>query len=428
MRILFTTYSQRTHLFSMVPMAWALRAAGHDVRVACQPRFAAEITQAGLTAVPVARHDTSWHRLAEVHPDHAEPGLPAPYDTAVMQPPDMSWDAIRHGYRFMIALWHKVNNFPLIGGLVEFARRWQPDLVVWEPTTHAGAIAAEACGAAHARLLWSIDVFGVTRTNYLRMLAEQAPWDQSDPFADWIGGYARKYGVEFTESLTTGHFTIDQLPASLRMEAEGVTYLPVRYTPYGGPSVVPTWLQAQPERTRIALTLGSTATDQFTGYAFDLGDILRELATLDVEVVATIAESEQPKLGRLPGNVRLVSYVPLDALAATCAVVINHTGPGTFLTTARHGVPQLHLPWDFDEPELADRSARVGGSLMLHAHEVTATVVRDRVRRLLHEPRFRQGAQRLRTDILALPSPHELVGPIEELTIRHRAAALGGRP
>ena len=86
MRVLFTTYSQRTHLFSMVPMAWALRTAGHDVRFACQPKFAQEVTQAGLTAVPVGRGDTSWHRLAEVHPDLSEPGLPAPYDTAVMQP------------------------------------------------------------------------------------------------------------------------------------------------------------------------------------------------------------------------------------------------------------------------------------------------------------------------------------------------------
>jgi glycosyltransferase (activator-dependent family) len=420
MRVLFTTYSQRTHLFSMVPLAWALRTAGHDVRFACQPQFADTITQAGLTAVPVARHDTSWHRLAEVHPALSEPGLPSPYDTAVMQPPDMSWDDIRHGYKFMIALWHKVNNFPLISGLVEYARHWQPDLVVWEPTTHAGAIAAEACGAAHARLMWSIDVFAVARANYVRLLSEQALWDQTDPFADWIGGYARKYGIEHSEDLATGHFTIDQLPDSLRMEADGLNYLPVQYTPYGGPAVIPKWLHAPPSRPRVAFTLGSTAIDSSTGYAFDLTEILAQLASLDVEVVATIAESEQHKLGRLPSNVRLVSYVPLDALAASCSVVVNHAGPGTFLTTARHGVPQLHLPWDFDEPELADRSARAGGAMVLQAHEVTPAAVRDRVRRLLTESRFRAGAERLREDILALPTPGELVGRIEELTTKHR--------
>jgi glycosyltransferase (activator-dependent family) len=419
MRILFTTYSQRTHLFSMVPLAWALRTAGHDVRVACQPRFAAEITGAGLTAVPVAKHDTSWHRLAEVHSDHEDPDLPAPYDSAVMRDEDMSWEEMRHGYKVMIALWHKVNNFPLIAGLVEFARAWQPDLVVWEPTTHAGAIAAEACGAAHARLMWSIDVFGAARAAYLRTMAAQASWDRSDPFADWLGGYARKYGLEYTERMATGDFTVDQLPDSLRLEAPGVEYLPVQYTPYGGPSVVPKWLHEPPSRPRIAFTLGSTAIEKSTGYAFDLTGILRQLSTLDVEVVATIAESEQHKLGELPANVRLVSFVPLDALAATCSLVINHAGPGTLLTTARHGVPQLHLPWDFDEPELARRSALAGASMMLEAHEVTPATVLDRARRLLNERRFRQGAHLLRGDIYALPTPNELVRRIEELTRKH---------
>jgi glycosyltransferase (activator-dependent family) len=415
MRILFTTYSQRTHLFSMVPLAWALRTAGHEVRFACQPRFADEVTRTGLTAVPVDGHDTTWHRLAEANPDHAEPGLPAPYDTAVMRPQDISRAAMLTGYRFMLALWHKVNNFPLIDGLVSYARQWQPDLVIWEPTTHAGALAAEACGAAHARLMWSIDVFGVTRENYLRVKGEQP-----DPLADWLGGYARKYGFDFTENLVTGQFTIDPLPDCLRMEAEGLHYLPYQYMPYGGTAVIPKWLHARPERPRVALTLGSTATEQFTGYTVDLAGTLRRLSELDIEVVATIAESEQHKLGTLPDNVRLVSYVPLDALAATCSVVINHTGPGTFLTTARHGVPQLNLPWDFDEPELARRSAQVGGSLMLQGGEVTGTAVIEGVRALLHDPAYQRGAQQLRSDIFALPTPNELVGQLEELAIKHR--------
>jgi UDP:flavonoid glycosyltransferase YjiC (YdhE family) len=37
----------------VVAVAWALRAAGHDVRVAAQPDLADAIVQAGLTAVPV---------------------------------------------------------------------------------------------------------------------------------------------------------------------------------------------------------------------------------------------------------------------------------------------------------------------------------------------------------------------------------------
>ena len=55
----------------MVPLAWALRAAGHDVRVAVQPSFAATVTSAGLTAVPVGRDRSTW-RLAGMFPEETE--------------------------------------------------------------------------------------------------------------------------------------------------------------------------------------------------------------------------------------------------------------------------------------------------------------------------------------------------------------------
>lgn len=60
MRILFATYSEKTHFLSMVPLAWALRSAGHDVRVASQPELVDVITTAGLPAVPVGEDHKLW--------------------------------------------------------------------------------------------------------------------------------------------------------------------------------------------------------------------------------------------------------------------------------------------------------------------------------------------------------------------------------
>ncbi len=36
MRVLFTTYAEKTHFLAMAPLAWALRTAGHEVVVASQ--------------------------------------------------------------------------------------------------------------------------------------------------------------------------------------------------------------------------------------------------------------------------------------------------------------------------------------------------------------------------------------------------------
>ena len=61
MRVLFVSLSEKSHVYLMVPLAWALSAAGHDVRVASYPLAVETITRAGLTAVPVGT-DHGVHR------------------------------------------------------------------------------------------------------------------------------------------------------------------------------------------------------------------------------------------------------------------------------------------------------------------------------------------------------------------------------
>jgi glycosyltransferase (activator-dependent family) len=421
MRILFTVIPERTTFLHTVPLAWALRAAGHEVVVASAPSFAGTITQAGLTAVPVGRDASIW-RVDGLEPEKLEQsrdGLPTPWNV-VVDPAAVTWLDQLYGHFNAVEHGHKPENFPIVAGVVEFGRHWQPDLVIWEPLSYVGAIAAEACGAVHARMLWSIDVLGVTRDHYLRLRDAQPPDERADPLAEWLGGYGRKYGFEFTEHLATGHFTIDQMPPSVRLAADRLDYVPIQYIPYGGPAVVPRWLQVAPERPRIGLTLGTTATERFGGYSFSVSSALDALSDLDVEVVATIADAERGKLGPVPGNARIIPFAPLAALAASCSVMINHCGPGTFLTTARGGVPQLHLPLDFDEPELARRSAVQGGALTLHGQPVTGDTIRDAVLRLLGEPGFGERATALRDEVRAMPAPAALVPELEELTVKHR--------
>ncbi|RZQ61160.1 activator-dependent family glycosyltransferase [Amycolatopsis suaedae] len=420
MRVLFTTYPERTIFQPMVPLAWALRTAGHDVRVASQPSFAGEITQAGLTAVPIGRqHTNTLRRLAEANPELAEAervGLPSPYDAAAPGEQPITFDRMVSGYRNVLEIWHKQNNFPLITGLVEFARQWEPDLIIWEPHTYAGPIAAKACGAAHGRLLWSVDIFGVTRERFLDLKPDQGP----DPLADWLGSYGRRYGFEFSEDMATGQFSIDPLPESIRLDS-GLDKLPMRYVPYNGAAVAPSWLRTPPAKPRVALTLGTSATEIFTGYTVSVQDILDALAGLDVEIVATVAESKQGELERVPDGTRLVSYVPLHDLAPTCSVIVNHAGPGTVLTTAVNATPQLTMPYEFDEPELARQVAQRGAALTVVGDQDAGRGIRDNVLRLLSEPSFAADAAGLAAEMAALPSPNELVEPLEQLATKYRA-------
>lgn len=421
MRILLTTYREKTFLYHLVPLAWALRTAGHEVLVACQPGFADEVTRAGLTAAPVG-HDRDFWRITSSRPERlaeVRVGIMSPYD-AFSDPARATWEHLRPGMHEAVWGWHRTSNFPVVAGLVDLARHWYPDLVVWEPLSFAGAIAAKACGAASARILWGVDVFGGVRRQYLRLRDEQPPGERADPFADWFAGYGRRHGFDFSEDMVTGHFTVDHVPGSLQIEADGLDYLRMRYVPHGGPAVVPPWLQEPAGRPRVAVTMGLSATEIFDGYHVSPSDLLDALADLDVEVVATVPDPQAAGLRRVPDNTRLVPRVPLLALAPTCAAAVHHAGLGTLATFAAHGVPQLTIPYHFDEPIFASGLAVQGAGLSIDPGAATADTVRAGVLRLLTEEGFRRGAAGLRDEIEELPTPNRVVPQLEALVTKHR--------
>lgn len=111
MRVLFVTLPRRERLFNLVPVGWALRAAGHEVQIASEPDFAATIVRTGIVAV--AMEDA---------------------------PARMS-----------------VADQGVVDALVEYTGLWLPDLIVWDECTLVGAVAARAAGVPSARIRTGAD-------------------------------------------------------------------------------------------------------------------------------------------------------------------------------------------------------------------------------------------------------------------------------
>ncbi|MGF1646446.1 MAG: nucleotide disphospho-sugar-binding domain-containing protein [Kineosporiaceae bacterium] len=415
MRVLVAACSERTQAMPMVPIAWALRCAGHDVLTASQPELVDTIADAGLPVVSVGRN-LPLYRLWR----HDQSGGHAPTELNLAEPDTpVSFAVLRDGYRDHVQWWWRSINEPMIADLVTLCRQWRPDLVIWEAVTYAGAVAARATGTPHARFLWTADVFALMRRRFLAEAAGQDPPERTDPLAAWLTACVERFGAGFDEELVTGQSTITFLPPSLRRaDPSGIDYLPVRFVPYNGRAVLPAWLRDPPERRRVAVTLGTSAIERFGRYVVPVKDILEGLAELDVEVVATIADQEHDGLGTVPRNVRLTSYVPLDALAASCHVVIDHGGPGTVCTVLTHGVPQLVVPEEFDAPLLAGLLADTGAAERMTPEEATAGAVRDATARLLDDPRPRAAAAALREEARAMPSPRQLVSDLVSLAGR----------
>ncbi|GLY68972.1 activator-dependent family glycosyltransferase [Amycolatopsis taiwanensis] len=408
MRVLFTTWAASAHLYNFVPLAWAFVTAGHEVRIASQPALADTLAATGLPGVTLGS-DVDVFGLN----DRAG-GAEKPVEIFRHHPDSLSWDEMRHGYElFRYAM--EAFNDPLVDDLVTFARDWRPDLVVWDPLTFAGAVAARACGAADARLLMGLDVWTPMRQRYLKLLQEKPAAQRVDPVGDWLAETLDRFGLAFEEEAVTGRWTIDQLPADLRCSATP-GLVPMRYVPINGNAVVPAWLSEPPAAPRICLSLGISR-----GEFRDLrkitekqaADIVAALADLDVEVVATLPPDV---IDPVPPNTRVVPYVPLHALLPTCAVMVSHAGTGTSSNALLSGVPQVLAPSDFDTPLRAGRLVELGAALTVGFDDITGAEVRDAVRRILADESFQDSARRLRHQVLAEPSPAEVAALLARWT------------
>lgn len=409
MRVLVASFAHRSHFQGMVPMAWALVAAGHDVRVASHPALAGTITSAGLPAVPVGVD----HRLFDITPEAAAEvhRYSNDLDFSRRGAELESWEFL-HGMASANVRWVDpvINNDEFIDALVDVAVRWRPDLVLWEPLTFAGAIAARACGAAHARLVWGSDLGGLFRTRFTALRDGRPAGDRPDPLGEWLTDVGSRFGVGFGEDLAVGQWTVDQSPARFQLET-GLETLHFWSIPYNGAAEIPDWLRGDDETPRICVTSGFSESG--------LTRVLSALGDLDEEIVVTRSDLDPDSV---PTNVRLVDFVPMNALLPHCRAVVHHGGVGTWASAVNHGVPQVTVAHEWECVLRCQQTAGSGAGVALHPNEADPPAVEGALRTVLDDPSYTRSADALRTEVLAEPPPAAVVSRIEELVDRHAAS------
>ncbi|MFI6108979.1 activator-dependent family glycosyltransferase [Streptomyces sp. NPDC051310] len=424
MRILLTSFAHNTHYYNLVPLGWALRAAGHDVRVASQPSLTDSITGSGLTAVPVGDDAAIVELITEIGDDLVlyQQGM----DFVDTRDEPLSWEHALGQQTIMSAMcFSPLNGDSTIDDMVALARSWQPDLVLWEPFTYAGPVAAHACGAAHARLLWGPDVVLNARQQFTRLLAERPVEQREDPVGEWLMWTLERHGLaadaDTIEELFAGQWTIDPSAGSLRLPVDGEV-VPMRFVPYNGASVVPAWLSEPLTRPRVCITLGVSTRETYGTDDVPFHELLAGLADVDAEIVATLDAGQLPDAAGLPGNVRVVDFVPLDALLPSCAAIVHHGGAGTCFTATVHGVPQIVVASLWDAPLKAHQLAEAGAGIALDPGKLGVDTLRGAVVQVLESREMAAAARRLADEMLAAPTPAALVPRLERLTAAHRRA------
>jgi UDP:flavonoid glycosyltransferase YjiC (YdhE family) len=372
MRVLFVSSPGAGHVFPMVPLAWALRAAGHEVLVATTDTGLIA-AQAGLPVVdltPDLDFDAARKQLLRTEPGLAEKVMTGRLDDV---------RTVATAFAHAAAL--------LSDALVARALAWRPDVVVQSQLQGSGFVAAAKLGVPLVE-----HGFGFARTEGMPAL-----------FRDNMAAVFDRHGVE----LPTRQAVIDVAPPSmLDGPPQGWS---MRYVPYNGGATLPAWLDTPPERPRVAVTVG-TVVPARNGLT-SLRRLVDAAGEVDAEFVFALGQADPAALGPLPANVRPVGWVPLSSLLPVCRAIVHHGGAGTTLTALASGVPQLVLPNGADRHINAAAAGRRNTAVVSSPEDVTDRELRS----VLTDDSIRVAADEVRGEIDALPTPADMVASLVEL-------------
>lgn len=116
-----------------------------------------------------------------------------------------------------------------------------------------------------------------------------------------------------------------------------------------------------------------------------------------------------------PPNILIRERVPQVDLLPHMDAVISHGGHNTVCETLAHGVPLVLAPIRDDQPYVASQVTRAGAAVRVLFSRVTSTKLHDALNAVLHQPHYRQAAERIRASFEAAGGPAEAADHLEKL-------------
>jgi hypothetical protein len=385
LRVLLSSTPGHGHLQPMLPLARALRRAGHEVAVAVAPEMCGRVEDAGLVALEAGRDFSGWWpELQARHPHRPWEQLP-PEDILL-------W--------FSPHLFVEVGARAMLDGLSAQVERWRPDLLVHESFEFAGPLAAAMAGIPSVHHTLS----PLPDAAVFEACAEAAAplWQERGLVPPSLAGLGRG-------------LTLDICPPSLRNpRGAALDSRPLRAPSAASAEPPPPWLDALGPRPVVHLTLGTGVTNADQAL---LATAVAGLRDLPLSLVVTVGPDNDPAaLGPQPASVRVERYVRHDLLLPRCTAVVTHGGAGTMLTALGCGLPLLTIPQGADQYLNAEVCARRGVGRTLLAEQVTPETVRAEVVLLLGEHGYRTAALEVAAEIAAMPAADEVVPLLESLS------------
>lgn len=394
MKVLFTVSNWAGHYMCMVPLAWALRAGGHDVRVACSPSQVKGVSATGLMPVSVLDAPDmmesarlAFYVQALYTPQHVSQA-PLPLNPFTGQPMESlgDFDTTLLGdfwKRAVTAVQRSYDN------AVNYAALWRPDLVVHDIMAVEGALIGELHDIPS--VYFSPGFIGTVETEPgLDLVA-------GDPLTEF-----QKYGVDWTRHKI--RYAVDPSPDVAIPPMGDALRIPIRYQPYNGSQDLDPWLLGPARGKRVCVVWGNSATGVFGERLPALRHAVDSAAQLGAEVILTAPIAEVEGLGPLPPNVRVLRNCPLELLLPGCDLLIHHGSANCYMNGLTMGIPQLSLALNYDALIYGKRLDPAGATKTLPGLKSTREEIDEALSTVLFDHRYRRAAETLRDSIASAPT------------------------
>ncbi|MFD9792544.1 nucleotide disphospho-sugar-binding domain-containing protein [Streptomyces sp. NPDC059070] len=382
MKFLFIAGGSSATVFTVAPLAMALRTAGHEVLVAANQPLTDTAASVGLPSVSL-NPEPVWHFMR-----FDRSGNP-------IDPPQGHTENMLHTARSFARM-----GLAGLGTLRELARDWRPDVVVGGSMTYVAGLFAAEIGVPYVRQDWDV-----------------VPTNEADPGAeDELRPELERLGLE---GLPLPALQIDVCPPSLRPHlpsAHSKGAQPMHWLPGNSQRPLERWMYTRPQdRKRVVITTGTRAL------AFQSAEQMRrlveELGRTGAEVLIAAPEQVTEKFAPELGDIR-IGWLPLDVVMPTCDLLVHHGGGVTAMTAMNAGVPQLITPEASYMEIVAKALTDFGAGLTVATPEGDSTeAIATGCRELLSDARYRQRAGVLAHEMALLPNPTEVAAVLEELAV-----------
>jgi glycosyltransferase len=379
-----------------VPLAWAFRAAGHEVLLAGKPGSVEWLTHTGLPVETLGGPPRlSAEAKAELLDDnYVQPPWVVDWPTRTETLTAEQARLLEGLGRYAIAVADGIAD-----ELVEFTLRWHPDVIVHDELALSAAVAGSLLGVPCLR--HSHGTQDAFRMEY-RIT-------DNEPLPEYTAMF-RRFGAE--PPVGTPRY-VDTMPPSMYIGAERPS-IAMRYVPYNGAGQLPDGLTGPRSRPRVCVTWGvslDSVLGSGSGDAYQ--DAIMALAASGMEVVVLVANAP---LAAAPPGVRFMVNTPLSLVLPYCDAIVHHGGDGTAMAAACLAVPQVIIPREPMDDQMTGRFVQTGVAVhLVHEQLEQGGQIRDAVEAVLNEPGYAAAAMRLRHEIERQRSPADVVGTIASL-------------